>query len=141
MSESQNSREYSQELAFLRLSTYSFNRASAQENQPSVYLTDQSGTLHPSSSLINQLTVDDSLAVELMAILATPLLEELRWMCAPIYRDAVVFFDADNRVISILNICVQCDSLWTDKDQDIALDAGAYPKLKTWLQKVGHPIE
>ncbi|WP_143164225.1 hypothetical protein [Hymenobacter daecheongensis] len=126
---------------FARLSTYSFNRYPDQASQLGVFLTDRKGDLDPSSVIIKRLSEDDLLTRELVAILESPLIDDDRWMCSPVYRDALMFFDRDNRVVSILNICLECDNLMTDRGLDISLDNNAYPKLKAWLKKLGHPVE
>jgi hypothetical protein len=134
-----NSQAYYQGLQFVRLSTYSFNRGQ-NADQPSVYLTNGYGHLHPTSRLIIRLAAADPEVAELAAILQTELVDDSRWMCAPIYRDAIIFFNAENQVVSILNICLECSSLLTGEGQDVPLDFNAYPRLTEWLKKLGHPI-
>ncbi|TGE15825.1 hypothetical protein [Hymenobacter elongatus] len=106
-----------------------------------MYLTDKRRNLHPSSQLVKRLTATDPEVEELAAILQTELVDDMRWMCAPIYHDAIIFFNAENQIVSILNICLLCSSLLTGEGQDISLDFNAYPRLKDWLKKLGHPVE
>ncbi|GAA3933370.1 hypothetical protein [Hymenobacter algoricola] len=93
------------------------------------------------NQLIKRLTATAPEVEELAAMLQTELVDDMRWMCAPIYHDAIIFFSAENQIVSILNICLLCSSLLTGAGQDIPLDLNAHPRLKDWLKKLGHPVE
>lgn len=77
---------------------------------------------------------------EIGALLRRPVVQRFDWMCAPVYRDALAFCTADGRLLSVLNICFQCDQLMTDVGQQVQADASVYRALKTLLQGLGHPI-
>ena len=53
----------------------------------------------------------DKLVHGLLKVLKIPYENHSDWMCAPIYRDAIVFRDENDQVVLPLNICFECLSL------------------------------
>ncbi|OCX50369.1 hypothetical protein BEL04_21525 [Mucilaginibacter sp. PPCGB 2223] len=62
------------------------------------------------------------------------------WMCAPMYRDAIVFYDANGKRASVLNICFSCEYMATGKSHLINADSNVYSQLKNLLINIGHAI-
>ncbi len=142
--ETMTSGEYWNGLNFSYLKTFSFNRAPESVRNPTearVRLTDQTGKLHSTAKLISSCTRQDKMAEELELILTVPVTEQHLWMCAPVYRDAIAFYDQEDKVVSVLNICFQCDSLLNQHEQRLDTDYSVFKRLRTLLTEVGHPIE
>ena len=136
--------EYWTALDFSYLKTFSFNREpepTGQRADISIRLIDQTGKLHQTAKAINTFTRQDNLVKELGVILTVPVTEQHDWMCAPIYRDAIAFYDQQDKLVSVLNICFQCDSLLNECEQRLDTDYSVFTRLRTLLTEVGHPIE
>ena len=63
------------------------------------------------------------------------------WMCAPIYRDAIIFYDTNKEIISCLNICFSCEKMELEKLNHIIADTRTYELLKEFFINHGHHIE
>jgi hypothetical protein len=77
------------------------------------YLINEKGAFHPSSCKTSTFRWDDSQVKQLKQILRTPVTEMPHFMCAPAYRDAIVFYKADGTIVSTLNICLGCKYMET----------------------------
>ena len=76
----------------------------------------------------------------LAVILAALVSEQDHWMCAPVYRDALAFYDGQDNLCGVLNICFGCDRMITHRQQDVAADTTAYQELKKFFIDLGHVI-
>lgn len=56
------------------------------------YLVDSNGNFHPSAIKTNIFKKENPVVTKLISILKTKISEIPSWMCAPIYRDAIVFY-------------------------------------------------
>ena len=65
---------------------------------------------------------DSPEANRLAAILATLVQQQFHWMCAPVYRDALAFYDSNDNLYAVLNICFGCDRMLTENQLDVAAD-------------------
>ncbi|AII53614.1 hypothetical protein [Hymenobacter sp. APR13] len=83
----------------------------------------------------------DSRIQVLLELLSLPAANIIYWMCAPVYRDAIVFYSADDEVVGMLNICLGCDTILTQEGEELAADAATYAGLHHWLTSLGHAIE
>lgn len=77
---------------------------------------------------------------ELIKIMKIPFIDCDDWMCAPIYRDAILFYDNNDQLINGINICFKCNNVIDLNRKDILTDRVVYEKLKLFLQSVGHKI-
>ncbi|GAB2787802.1 hypothetical protein HNQ93_002681 [Hymenobacter luteus] len=78
---------------------------------------------------------------ELGRILQTPC-QDLRYMmCAPVFRDALAFYNAEHELVGVLNICFGCNVMQTESGQDVEADYRVYEQLRKWFQRLGHQIE
>ncbi|WP_139921572.1 hypothetical protein [Hymenobacter sp. DG01] len=78
---------------------------------------------------------------ELGRILQTPCQDLLYLMCAPVFRDALAFYDAEHRLVGVLNVCFGCSAIQTESGQDVGADYRVYDQLRKWFQRLGHQIE
>ncbi|UOQ99933.1 hypothetical protein MUN81_10625 [Hymenobacter sp. 5317J-9] len=104
-------------------------------------LTESSGAYHITASPIARIAAESPAAAQLAAILAIPVQQQLHWMCAPVYRDALAFYDSQDNLCAVLNICFGCDRMITHELQEISADTAAYKALKQYLIELGHVIE
>lgn len=61
-------------------------------------------------------------------------------MCAPIFRDALVFYTHQGQRARILNICFECLLMVTDENKTVEADFATYDSLGSLLTQLGHPI-
>ena len=98
------------------------------------------GELNASAELIYTSDKLSNSNEELIEILRIPFIDYDAWMCPPIYRDAILFYDANNKLIGGINICFECCSVIDLNKKEILTDRYVYNKLKDFLQSVGHKI-
>jgi len=105
------------------------------------YLIDGKGHFHPSSTRTHTLKSTDPLINRLKTILQTEIKDVPGWMCAPMYRDAFVFYDSSNRIVSTLNVCLGCEYMETKMFNHIDGDNETYNLLRQFFIDLGHEIE
>jgi len=105
------------------------------------YLLDDNNEFHYSNKKTNTFTSTDSKIELLKTILRTEIKETPSWMCAPMYRDAFVFYDKEENVVSVLNVCLSCQYMETTKFNHINGDYKTYDLLKRFFINIGHEVE
>ena len=105
------------------------------------YVINDKGQFHHSSKKTNTFQANDPIIKRLKDILGTEIKEIPSWMCAPIYRDAIVFYDDNNQIISTLNICLSCQYMETKMFNHINGDVATYDLLKKFFIDIGHNVE
>ncbi|WP_228280211.1 hypothetical protein [Sphingobacterium paramultivorum] len=105
------------------------------------YLIDDTGQFHFSSQRINTFQYDNEVVGLLKNILLTKTTDVSNWMCAPIYRDAIVFYNSSGEIVSALNICLSCEAMAIDSSNQVVADCSIYEMLRKFFQEVAHPIE
>ena len=105
------------------------------------YLINEKGEFHPSSKKLNSFQSGDLWIAKLKTVLQTEIIEIPQWMCAPVYRDAIVFYDKNDEIVSVLNICLRCQYMETQKFNHISVDSKAYLLLKEFFKDIGHSVE
>ena len=105
------------------------------------FIVNDKGQLHASSEKKHRFKSCDPRAEQLKDILQTVIKEIPYWMCAPVYRDAIVFYDSQHRIISTLNICFSCEYMATKIFRHINADTETYKLLKQYFIELGHAIE
>jgi hypothetical protein len=105
------------------------------------YLLDENGQFHPSSKKTHTFKHGDPHIERIKAILLTEITEIPQWLCAPIYRDALVFFSKDNKIVTVLNICLSCQYMETNRFNHIHSDYITYDLFKHFFIDIGHDVE
>ncbi len=105
------------------------------------FLIDADGNFHASSEKIQTLKKNDFKLKELVAILEVDANDVPAWMCGPVYRDAIVFYDNSGQIISTLNICFSCQYMATKMFSEIMADVKVYHLLRDFFVELGHEIE
>jgi hypothetical protein len=105
------------------------------------YLINEENQFHYSSTKTNTFTSLDSKTELLKIILRTEIKDIPSWLCAPMYRDAFVFYDSKGNIISALNVCLSCQYMETTKFNHINGDYKTYDLLKRFFIDIGHKVE
>ncbi|MFM2386983.1 MAG: hypothetical protein RL660_1740 [Bacteroidota bacterium] len=105
------------------------------------YLINSKGQFHPSCIKTHTFSANAPQAERLKQILQTEVKELPHWMCAPIYRDAIVFYDKANHILSSLNVCLSCEYMETKMWSHINGDIKTYGMLRQYFIDLGHNIE
>lgn len=105
------------------------------------YVIDGNGAFHPSCNKINTFRHDDKNVHWLRQILRTPVVERPLFLCAPVYRDAIVFYDVAGNIVSSLNVCLECMYMETAPFHHLNGDYETYDLLKRFFIAIGHEVE
>ena len=105
------------------------------------YLIDDNGQFHFSSQRINTFQYDDEAVSLLQKILIRETTEVSNWMCAPIYRDAIVFYKSSGEIVSVLNVCLSCEAMVIESSNQVVADYDTYGMLRKFFKEIGHPLE
>ncbi|WP_431293080.1 hypothetical protein [Pedobacter sp. P26] len=144
-----NSRDYIKSIDFEYVETYSFqlntyyfetNRNSDTISWHDQRITGPDKKINPSSRKISSFQCADAEGITLIRILEIDVANMPAWMCAPIYRDAIVFYNKDREVVSALNICFECLYMENNMGINIEADESTYDLLKSFLISKGHEI-
>lgn len=143
------SKRYIKSFDFNYAETYSFQQeayySETNRNTGEISWTDQriidlDKKLNNSSQRISSFQRNDADALTLISILEIDIVNLPLWLCAPIYRDAIIFYNEKKEIISALNICFECCYMETDKHINIDADETTYELLKSFLNSKGHHI-
>lgn len=125
-----------------RLLPLSMKRFKELENtyNGSELLIDKTGNFHSSSVKMGTFKKDDPEILHLKQILEMDVVEWLAMLCAPFYRDAVVFYNSSGQIVSVLNVCLECKHITTG-NEELRADFEVYDLLKKFFLKNGHRVE
>jgi len=105
------------------------------------YLINDKGQFHPSSKRINVFSQNDPNIDRIKNILLTEINDIPQWLCSPVYRDALVFYNSDKKIVSALNICLSCQYMETKMFDHINGDYETYDLFKRFFIDIGHEVE
>lgn len=105
------------------------------------FLFDKNRKLHFSAEKLNRFYPHENDSEELIKILQIKTEKIPSWMCGPVYRDAIVFYDRENEIREVLNICFSCEFIQNLNQDFIDVDESVYDGLKQLLLRFGHNIE
>ena len=83
------------------------------------YLINDNSKFHFSSEKTGKFENNHEKAKQIINILQKPIVNKTDWMCAPIYRDAIVFYDKKDKIMFSLNICLSCGHMHLDSNKEI----------------------
>lgn len=104
------------------------------------FLFTNNGKLNESAELIYTSKKLTNLNNELIEILKIPFVDYDAWMCPPTYRDAILFFDNNKKLIDGINICFECSNVINLSKKEILTDRIVYKMLEEFLKSLGHKI-
>ena len=105
------------------------------------YLLNKKGQLHYSAVKTHTFLQTDPIAIQLHKALQIPVKDVPLYLCAPIYRDALIFYKNDAAIVATLNVCLSCQYIETVPFHYINADYTTYPLLKQFFISVGHTVE
>lgn len=133
---------YISNLDFAYCRTYSLRQADACEGDDyNQRIIDATGHMNAAAVLVRELEHTDPHCTILIASLQTEIEEEVLFLCAPVYRDAILFFTPQQHLIGGINICFSCDRIESINGDHIKTDFKTFKYLKQLLLSIGHPIE
>ena len=77
----------------------------------------------------------------LQQILSTDFSQQYDWMCAPVFREMIEFYDSSHNIVSLLNVCLSCDRIENDSQDNIKTDCTIFDKLRTFFFYIGNPLQ
>jgi hypothetical protein len=142
------STDYISQLVFDYIETYSFRRGTEYEQleaaKPDLEyngkIVDGNGQFFPYSIKTNTFQHDHPVVQQVKQILQIEIEQHLAMLCAPIFRDAIVFYDQHHRMVSALNICLSCFHLQAE-NLTLKADYKTYGYLKKLFIELGHKVE
>lgn len=102
---------------------------------------DEQGILNATAVRIITMQRHEDADKTLIQSLRTEIEEEVLFLCSPIFRDAILFFNAQDKLINGINICFECDRIETIHGAHIHTDFKTFKYLKQLLLQLGHPVE
>ena len=105
------------------------------------YIVNDKGQFHPSSKKTNTFLNSDPIIGKIKNILLTEINDIPMWLCSPIYRDALVFYNSDNEIITTLNVCLSCQYMETKIFNYVNGDYKTFDLLKRFFIGIGHDVE
>jgi hypothetical protein len=104
-------------------------------------LTDKGAVFDVTADKIALVRQASATAQRLATILEQPATQVVHFMCLPIYRDALAFYNEQGHLMRVLNICFECLAMRTDNGVMVQADLATYEELGKLLYELGHPIE
>jgi hypothetical protein len=141
---------YFDKLDYEFIETYSFKRGSKLELElgkkdfnlnGASYIMNTNGQFDATADKIATVRKGTNENEEINRIVSLPLTEVPSWMCAPFYRDALIFRTEDNQLIDTLNICFECSYMQDNQGNFIDADQKMYDELQSLLKSLGHNIQ
>jgi len=113
----------------------------SQMNFRNSRVINKDGNVHKSTKALYRFERGNGKIKKVFEILKTTFVEQHLWVCAPIYRDAIVFYSQKDKINGILHICFGCDRMINEKEEGLEVDAKIFSELKLVLITLGHKIE
>lgn len=106
------------------------------------YILTDSCDFHPTSEKVSTINANDGDDFLLNVALCSEYdkADDFETACAPTYRDALVFFDGSNNIITALNICFECKKMYSKEKGTIFAHHKNYQQLAKFLRSKGHDI-
>ena len=101
----------------------------------------ENGQFHYTSQKMNSFRSTDTETDRLKNILRSEIVHIPAWLCAPFYRDAIVFYNLHGEIVSALNICLSCEYMQIGSFHFINADGKNYKLLSGFFKEIGHKIE
>jgi hypothetical protein len=105
------------------------------------YLFNEKKELHPTAIKKTTIYRDEDKIKELIDILNSKYKNEYAMPCGPVFRDAIVFYNTQKEVVSVLNICFTCQMIRANTGDLINANNAVYAGLNRFLSNFGHDIK
>lgn len=107
----------------------------------SQYLITKQGRFHPSAQKTGSFERSAPIVNRLLEILRTNVEVEVMALCAPTYRDGIVFYNKQQEIVAVLNVCLSCQYMETSKFNYVRADSKTYKLLRQYFTDIGHKVE
>ena len=97
--------------------------------------------LQPTASCVAKIAHRSVRGQQVAAIFRQAGQQEAYAMCGPTYRDALAFYDAQGKLLRVLNVCFECQHMQADNGSYVEASDAFYQSLRAYLAQQGHPIE
>jgi hypothetical protein len=114
--------------------------AEKPESEYNGKIVDKNGEFFPYSIKTHTFQHDHPIASRIKELLQFEIEHHFAMLCAPIFRDAIIFYDRNNHIVSSLNICLSCFYL-EPENLSIKADYKTYGYLKKLFLELGHNVE
>jgi hypothetical protein len=101
----------------------------------------ETGTPHPTAQRTNIFKKSHPRIDEFFSILSEEYTEQYEFMCWPVFREMIVFYDKSNQIVSLLSICLSCDKIEDEEANRIRTDFKVFDKLRKYFKDIGHKVE
>lgn len=112
-------------------------RLNSKEQEHSYFrnqvLVEKNGNIHKDSIEVFKFMKNSNELKELKQILYKSKKADVFAPCIPIYRDSIVFYDKNNNVKGVLNICFDCLFLVNENRASLSPDLNTFIKLSEFL--------
>lgn len=142
-----NLSKYLENLEFDYTVTYSglrgdrFKSLEQEINPYTARIVSREGDLLASAEAVRQLPAEDPDLNRILDILRSDFEDQLFFLCAQVFRDAIVFYSKEGKVKGILHICFSCNWIKDENDEDFEVDYKVFAQLKSEFIRLGHEIE
>lgn len=106
----------------------------------SSYIFDDELQIHPTAQKTGTFLAGSAEVLKIKESLKTVDTVKAVSACAPIYREAILFFDKDKNLVSALNICLSCEYMSLNNSQHIDASNTCYEQLREFFISIGHEI-
>lgn len=106
----------------------------------SYYILDDSLQIHPTAQKTNTFLANSAEVLKIKESLQTVDSDNAVSACAPIYREAILFFDKDKKLVSALNICLSCEYMALNSYQKVDASNTCYEQLREFFISIGHKL-
>jgi hypothetical protein len=103
-------------------------------------LTEGLSAVHSTATQIAQLSRDSVEAQRIASAFGSSTDPLFYSGCGPVYRDALAFYGPQYELLSVLNICFECQYMKTEAGILVEADDATYSLLRQLLEQLGHPI-
>lgn len=139
--------DYIRDLNFVYVETWYFLKGDLYEQwikdhpgHNNHYILDDSLQIHPTAQKTNTFLAGSAEVLKIKESLQTVDAAKAVTACAPVYREAILFFDKDKKLVSALNICLGCEYMALNSSQDIDASNTCYQQLREFFISIGHEI-
>lgn len=105
------------------------------------YLINKNGELYPFSEHTNTFKRNSQEVNRIIEIFKTTIVEKVSLLCAPEYRDGIIFYNGNDEIVATLNICLSCAHMELEPFSHVNADILVYDLLKKFFIDIGHELE
>jgi len=138
--------DFIKKLKFDHAEVYSFHRGEGYDKEYDDihdydYILNPKKELHPSAVKTQTFKSTDEQMQYLKELMKTKIVEVPSFMCIPAYRDAIIFYNKDHKIVSALNVCLSCGHMAVNEKKTIFADEKTYALINRFFKDCGHEVK